>query len=346
MGNKAKVGEMLVGGDGVHVFQEGQGFGVGFAYSNTLRSKLVSVPGANYDKEAGCWKVPAASVDMLVAAVDDMRDFVHSGGVQIKDGFSGKYVLFDYEKALAQEMGPIAGAEFDKKAGSWHVMGDSKALVAEQGKVSYFDLAVNRMRGIVVEIGKAHDNITELAATSAKLRDCTPGIHYPEVGQSYTGPIVNANGYYAAQLTGIDDKKNVAFITIHKQADLGQEVLKGDDLRIDYGANHAVKIRTTAIFQQQQQEREQLTALAQSKMDGASVWHASSKDDKAYSGKVIEATDHFVLQHTGREQFTLHDRSKLSGAFTKGDVMDVKYKGGAGLVSEKEKGRETASVGR
>lgn len=347
MSTKAAIGKMMAGGDGVHVFQEGADYGVAFAFSGVMRAKIKAVPGAEFRKDdAGCWVVPGKSVDKLIEAAADMRDFVHNGGVQVKDVADGKLVLFDFEKALAQEIGPVAGASYDKEAGAWHVPASSKALVAEPGKVSFFDLTINKMRGLVIEIAQAHENIKELAAASAQARDCAPGIHYPELDKSYTGPIVNANGYYAAQLTGIDDKANVAFLTIHKQADLGHEVLKGDDLRIDYGGDRSVKVRTTEVFQQQQQDREKLTALAASKMDGASVWNASAKDDKAYSGKVVDATNHFVLQHAGRAQFVLHDRSKLKGEFAPGEPMDVKYKNGVGHVAAKDKGHELAGAER
>lgn len=347
MSKQSKVAQMLAGADGVTVFQEGKDFGVGFTFSNTMIGKIKGVSGAKFDRDGDCWRVPGASGAELMAAVEDMRDFARNGGVQVKDAPSGgKHVFFDYDKTLTQIIGPVAGAEFDRKVGAWFVPGDSKALVAEQGQASYFDRAINQMRGMVVEVGKAHEAIKDLAAEAAKAKSFKAGIHYPDVDHSYTGPIINANGHFAAQLTGVDDQKGVMFITIHKQADLGKEVLKGDDLRIDYGADRNVKVRTTELFRQQQTEREKLTAVAQGKMDGANVFNASAKDGKTYSGQVVEVTDHFVLQHSGRSDFTIHDRSKLKGNCAKGENMDVKYDKGVGKVNEKSKGREMAGAER
>lgn len=342
----SKVAEMLAGADGVSVFQEGKDFGVGFAFSNTMVAKIKGVPGAQFDREGAFWRVPGKSAAELLDVVGDMRDFIRSGGVQVKEVQDGKLVIFDYEKALTQAIGPVAGAAYKNDLGAWHIPADSKALVAEQGQASFFDRTLNQMRGLVVEIDKAHDAIRDLAAEAAKAKNFKAGIHYPESDHSYTGPIINANGHYAAQLTGIDDQQGTMFITLHKQSDLGKEVLKGDDLRIDYGADRSVKVRTTELFRQQQAERENLTALAQNKMDGAKIFNASTKDGKAYSGKVIELTDNFVLQHTGRSDFIIHDRSRLKGSIVKGETMDVKYAKGIGKANEKAKGQEMAGAER
>lgn len=344
---QSKVAAMLAGADGVTVFQEGKNFGVGFAFSNTLVGKMKGVPGAEFDRTEGCWRVPGSSGEALLGAVEDMRDFSRNGGVQVKDmEGGGKLVVFDYDKAVAQIIGPVSGAKFSKEAGGWIVPGDSKALVAEQGGTSYFDLAVNKMRGMVGEVRKAQESIMEVAAEAAKGKNLRPGIHYPEADQSYTGPIINANGHFAAQLTGIDDEKGVMYVAIHKQADLGKAVFKGDDLRIDYDEDRGVKVRTTEVFRQQQAERQKLEGVAKAKMDGAEVWNASTKDGKHYTGKVVDMTDHFVLQHSGRDKFTLHDRSKLKGSYAVGENLDVKYEHGFGKANEKAKGREVAGAER
>lgn len=344
MVTKTEVGAMLAGGDGVHVFQEGKDFGVGFAFSNVMRLKMKTVPSAEFDKENDHWKVPAASAGQLCEAIGDMREFVRNNGVQIKDVAAGKLVIFDFDKSLNQVIGPVAGAKFSLEAGGWLVPTDSKGLVGKDGQISYFDKAVNEMRGLVIEIEKAKTGIVDLAAASAKERGVTPGIFYPQKDHSYTGPILNANAHFAAQLSGIDD--NTAFIAIHRQSDLGHEVLKGDDLRVDYAVDNSVKVRTTEVFRQQQQDRDTLTKLAESKMDGAKVFNASAKDGKDYSGKVVAVTDHFVLQHTGRDGFALHDRSKLKGEFARDEPMDVKYKNGVGMVNAKAKGQEMAGAER
>ncbi|CAG0973448.1 hypothetical protein RHDC4_01422 [Rhodocyclaceae bacterium] len=343
----SKVAQMMAGADGVTVFQEGKDFGVGFTFSNTMVGKMKGVPGAEFDREGGHWRVPASSVEALMGAVEDMRDFSRNGGVQVKDLAGGaKLVIFDYNKAVSQIIGPVAGAEFKKDVGGWVVPGDSKALVAEQGQSSYFDLAINKMRGMVTEISQAHESIKNLAAEHAKGKNLKPGIHYPETDQSYTGPIINANGHYAAQLTGIEDQKGVMFLTIHEQAALGKEVLKGDDLRIDYRPDRSVQVRTTEVFRQQQAERQKLEQVAAEKMDGAKVFNASTKDNKHYVGDVVEMTDHFVLQKSNRDGFTIHDRSKLKGNVVKGENLDVKYENGVGKVHEKAKGKELAGAER
>ena len=341
---KAQINATMAGGDGVHVFLDGKDFGVGFAFSNVMRQKIKQVPGAEYDNENGHWKVPSTSAKELCETVGDMREFVRCNGVQVKDVDAGKVVIFDFDKALNQVIGPVAGAKYDQSQGGWFVPADSKALIAKDGQVSYFEKAINEMRGLVVAIEKDRASIQNLAVSAANDRMVTPGIFYPKKDHSYTGPILCANGHYAAQLTGIEN--DTAFIALHRQIDLGQAVMKGDDLRIDYGVDNAVKVRTTEVFRQQQTERDNLTKLAEGKIDGAKVFNASAKDGKGYSGKVVEVTEHFVLQHIGREGFAIHERAKLRGEVAKEATMDVKYNKGVGMVNEKAKGREMAGTER
>jgi hypothetical protein len=336
----------LVGSqDGVTVVQEGKGFAVGFEFGQKHYERIKAVPGAEFDKENQYWAVPLSSAEALTATVEDMRDFNRNNGVQVKDVPGGKAVYFDFEKTLNQEIGPVQGAEYKSDLGAWFVPSDSKAMTGKDGKTPFFDLAINKMRGLNIEIGKARENIMELAAASAKGRDLKPGIHFPERDHSYTGPIINANGHFAAQLSGIDDDKGVGFITIHKQADLGQAVLKGDDLRIDYDEQGKTKVRTTEVFHAQKAERESLTALAMARMDDAKVLNASTKDGQAYSGNVVEVGEHFVLQHAGRNSFALHDKTKLQMDVKPGEKLDVTYRNGQGKGPEKTRGHE-AGVGR
>ncbi|OJW46236.1 MAG: hypothetical protein BGO63_03970 [Candidatus Accumulibacter sp. 66-26] len=333
MATKAQVAAMLAGGDGVSVVQVGKNFQLGFLYSPTLVNKIKGVPEAKFDDEKDVWNVPGASADALLAAVKDMREFRQQDGVQLKDTPRGKLVIFDYDKSLARLIGPVDGAEFSREAGGWLVPYDSKAQVVGQGQASFLDRTINKMRGLVIETAAAYEVIQNQAAQVAKDLGYKPGIHHPQPDHSYTGQIVQANASWAAQLSGINDEKGVAFITLHKQADLGQEVFKGDNLRVDYGLNREVKVRTTEVFRQQQEEREGLKSLADGKIEGAVVLNASAKDGQAYLGRVIDTGKHFVLQHVGRNQFVLHDLEKLKGSIQAGEIMDVKYKDGKGLIA-------------
>lgn len=339
----AAIAAMLAGGDGVTVAKNGANYEIGFGFSASMVSKMKTVDGAKF--EQGMWAVPESSADQLVDAVADMRDFVRSNGVQVKTMENGGVkVLFDYNKEMTQVLGKVDGAKFDKEAYAWTVPANSKSLADPLPKFAVsLDKAVNTMRGIAIESAKELDNIKELAAATAQSRGMKPGIHFPDKDHSYTGQIVNVNGGYAAQLSGTNEKDGVAFLTIHKLSDLGKAVFKGDNMRIDYDENRHANVRTTEVFQQQQKEREQLTNLAAQKMDNANVRHASTKDDAKHLGSVVEVTDHFVLQHCGKNDFKIHNREALNVAsIVKNQNLEIAYKGGKGMVADRnqEKQRE------
>lgn len=332
--SKAGVEKMMAGGDGVTVGHEGANLQVAFGFSNNLVNKIKSVEGAVFDKDGGVWNVPASSANKLVEVVDDMRDFVRNNGVQVKQGENGVDVLFDYNKEMTQVIGAVAGAKFDSAARVWNVPADSKALVVAEGQsLSYLDWSINKMRGMAIEAANDRVSIMDMAAASAEKMGVTPAIFFPDKDHSYTGEILNVNGSYAAQLSGKDDAKGTGFIAIHKLSDLGKDVFKGDDLRIDYDKDRHVKVRSVDVFKQQQIERNGLEAVAMGKVDGANVLNASMKDGVKHVGIVIDVTDHFVLQHGGRNEFKIHGRDALGGAaIAKDQKLEISYLGGKGKV--------------
>lgn len=347
---KTALAAMIAGNDGVTVIQENGAFQVMFGFSNNLVNKMKTVPGAEFNKDEGAWGVPASSTDNLIEAVADMRDFLRSNGVQVKnlDG-GGKQVLFDYNKQMTQIIGAVNGAEFDDKTRTWNVPAGSKALVVPAGQTtSYLDMAINRMRGLGIEEAQDRESIKEMAAASAQAMGAKPGIHYPKASQSYSGPMVNVNGNYAAQLVDTKDSPEgkIAFMVIHNLSDIG-DVFKGQDLRIDYDASRHADVRSADLFKKQQVERESLTAKAASLVDGANVLNASIKDGSKYSGTVLETTANMILMSGGRKDFTIHRRDILGGAdIHENQKVEVAYKGGRGHVMDVEKQKAAQGVGR
>lgn len=359
--NKAElsgIAATMAGADGVTVVQEGADYQVAFVFSNTMVAKMKTVPDAKFNKEQGLWNVPAASANELIAAVDDMRDFVRCNGVQVKDvEGGGKQVLFDYNKDLAKIIGGVAGAEFDKQTYVWNVpatvmKGDKEnrtavpnpALATVEGKeTSYLDMAINTMRGMAIEELRDRGNIIDLAAASPQLQGLKIAPVYPKPGQSSTGPIVSVNGHFAAQKSG--DKDGAGFVTIHDLTVIG-DVFKGDELRIDYDEKMHPDVRTAALFKQQQADREMLTSKAGGLVDGAEVKNSSMKDGK-YSGVVKGVTDSMVLLSGGRNTFTLHRRDQLAGVkIVDGQKLDVVVKDGKATAVDPDLVRDTQGQGR
>jgi len=342
---KSKVDVGFLGSvGGVAVVQDKGNYEVGFSFSNQLVSKMKAVEGANYDREAGCWIVPEASAAQLGDVVADMRDFVANNGVQVKDiDGGGKQVLFDYDKRLTQVIGAVNGAEFDGVTRAWNVPANSKALGEKDGGTSYFDLAINKMRGMAIEAAKDREGIKDLAAEAAATLGAEPGIYYPEPEQTYKGEIAKVNGSCAVQVTEVKDteKGKVAFMVIHDLDKLG-DVFKGDKLYIAYDGKMHADVRTVDLVQQQQADRVKLEATAKNLVDGADVKNASAKGNSKYSGEVKKVADSMILLSGGRNAFTMHRRDLLAGADIKeGMKLDVSYKDGKGYAvdAEKQKGQ-------
>ena len=338
--NKTVLMDLVDTRDGVTVVAEEGVFQVAFEFGNNLVSKIRAVSGAKFVKEGGYWEVPVANGTELAEAVEDMRDFKRNNGVQVKDLANGdKQVLFDFNKEMTQAIGPVDGAKFDKASYSWIVPATSKALTPKgPGETPYFDFAINQMRGIVIETTQDRDNIMELATATAKAMNVTPGIHFPVADHSYSGPILNVNAHFAAQLAGKDENNGVGFIAIHNLSDLGKAVFKGDDMRIDYDEKRQVKVRTVEVFKEQQKERGDLTTLAADMVDGATVRNASMKDGTKYNGIAVGVTKHFVLQHLGRDSFQIHNLENLgSKDITKGQKLEITYNNDKGAVVDLEK---------
>lgn len=67
----------------------------------------------------------------------------------------------------------------------------------------------------------------------------------------------------------------------------------------------------------------------------------ASVDGVRYSGRIMPTVDvGIVLQRTGRSILSLvaHDISNLSRVPVEGEVVDIKYQGGKGNVSERKLG--------
>jgi hypothetical protein len=199
------------------------------------------------------------------------------------------------------------------------------------------------MRGLIIETAQDFENIKKLAAETAASLGVKPGIHFPDADHSYSGPIVNVNAHFAAQLVDKDEKTGVGFIAIHNISDLGQSVYKGQDMRFDYDEKRQVGVRTVEVFKEQQKERAELSELATQKIDKANVRNASTKEGQKYNGNVLGVTKHFVLQHVGRDTFQIHNLENLaSKEISQGQRLEITYKNDRGNVVDLDKKKEAA----
>ena len=81
-----------------------------------------------------------------------------------------------------------------------------------------------------------------------------------------------------------------------------------------------------------------MKAIAETKIDGAKVYPAFTKDGQEHFGKVLEVGDRYVLQKGGMDQFKLHHRESLDVKTVEKDQnLLVKYNKGIGAVTDLDK---------
>lgn len=225
---KGLIAKMIEGGNGVTVAQEGNALQVSYSYSKQMDSKMLAVAQKDQlvvNNGSVVCDVPMKDAEKLVEVVEDMRDYVRSGGVQVKDmEDGGKRVSFDYNKDLVSEMRRLLGANFDKQTGDWIVSPTIKSVNEEtkleetvpnpalvkkdfnpkypDNKLTYFDRTIDQMRNMVLQMTENKESIKKRAEEIAQDLGVNPGIHYPKPGNSYSGRIIAANGNYAIQQTG------------------------------------------------------------------------------------------------------------------------------------------------
>ena len=121
-----------------------------------------------------------------------------------------------YDPQLVKMMRTVEGAAFDKASGVWTVPEASMEALAAMAP---------RLRSEIKAIAVDRDSIFDLAGMSAEAKqkdnrssfDALPKVSdYLEAGEFHTGEIVNANGRFAAQLTGFGKDDGAAFVTVHR----------------------------------------------------------------------------------------------------------------------------------
>ena len=166
-----------------------------------------------------------------------------AGGVEVAFDGTGAYeVKFPYNQALVREMRDVKGAEFNKDTGAWHVpLAEYDALAGAVGKMR------KELERTVVDAADIMDRAEQTARALMQANgvdvDVDPKISdYRNTDKATLGEIINVNARFAAQLTGYGREDGAAFVTIHRLADLDQQLFKGDDVAITYDAKGRGKV--------------------------------------------------------------------------------------------------------
>lgn len=153
----------------------------------------------------------------------------------VKIAFDGNQyqVAFEYNPVLVKEMRGIEGAAFNKGAGVWAVSLSQYDALAD---------SVAKMRGEMVQDASDLTDIKNIAVEAALKKMKEQGFEgasprltdFHPAGKPLSGEIISVNGRYAAQLTGFGRDDGAAFITLHRVAELSEQIFKGDKVTIAY----------------------------------------------------------------------------------------------------------------
>ncbi|NLP65512.1 KfrB domain-containing protein [Paraburkholderia sacchari] len=159
-------------------------------------------------------------------------------GVSITfDGNSSYAVRFGYNPDLVAQIRAIPGAAFDGND-AWRVPVAQYDALAE--------VSASMRKEYLLDVA-AHDGIVSLAQQAARERQDTAEVQprlseFHPRDEALRGEIISVNDRYAAQLTGNGRRDGVAFVTLHRLADLSEAVLKGDKVSITYDEKGRAKV--------------------------------------------------------------------------------------------------------
>lgn len=165
------------------------------------------------------------------------------GGVEVVfDGAGSFDVKFPYNQALMREIRDVKGAEFNKDTGAWQVpLEQYDALSGALGKMR------KELERTVADAADIMDRAEQTARALMQAKGVDVNVDpkisdYRNTDKATLGEIINVNARFAAQLTGYGREDGAAFVTIHRLADLDQQLFKGDDVAITYDAKGRGKV--------------------------------------------------------------------------------------------------------
>lgn len=349
--------ELIGDREGITVAEMPDSYAVEFEFNRTLTNMMRGVNGATFSRDDQCWVVPKASADELAQAVWGMRkesaedrlaretieaDARHVA-LRLQDELGAeedvKPRISDYRKPGERYVGEIIASNSHYVAqftGTGKLDGAAFVTLHKRS-----DLDVQLFNDDKAEItydekyrGHARKYLTN-AEKEAKLDESLgasiDGVKVMKVDDKY---IIEFD--YNERLIGRIQKVDTA--QFNRDANAWEVSARNKE----YVAKAVQDMRQE--FVADQREREALTATAQQKISGARVLDAFTKDGQAHVGVILEQSERYVMQHTGKDYCTLHRKAALQKEVRTDEKVRIEYKGGKGIPSErpqaKSNGRE------
>lgn len=326
--------------DGVTVLDgKGGGLVVQFAFHPLMVGRIAKVSGAEYDGLIAGWNIPVESVDAGKEAVGDLRKLYLEDQSQRRDiealakkaaieamkanGTRGvEPVINDFHSRTRPTVGEIISANggyaaqltgFGTQDGAafvtLHRRADLDNAVFKGDRVSI--LYNDKGRGGVAEVGPAFDQTLGVEHR---------GVTVEQRGDQY----IIAFDFNRAMMARLNRVQGVEY---------------DEKLRAHTAPASAKEFVVRAVgdmrrmWQAEQEAIRELAQIAAEKLDGPKLVQPLRNGSHPYSGPAVAMNDLFVLQHTGKEYFTLHRIDELSTVPPLNDVFRVKYDMGRGQVS-------------
>ena len=338
---------------GVSVKEVVAGFVVSFPFDRRLAEMMDRVPNAVFNKESKVYEVPSVSAVPLAKAVSEMR-------------VENQAIAADLESIMTLAKATGIGAQNTYVTAPGAISRVSTFI--DPGKAYRGEIVnansrfVAQFTGFGKQDGAAFLTIHRLASldNGNLLKGDTVGIVY--------------DGKFRGAVTDLTRNKSAAELQVDYESDLGQSVDgvmvsdRGDKIGVAFEINPNMLARIQrvegaafnkedktweipkakqefALFAVQDMRNEfvvdnkdlaTLRQVAESKIDGAKVWPAFTKDGQEYYGTVLAVGDRYALQNTGRENFTLHHLSALDREPIKGHNLEIQYNKGVGMLHDKD----------
>ena len=348
--------EFLGSADGVSVNTVDGGFAVSFPFDRQLSGMMDRVLNAVFNKESKTYAVPSGSAVQLAKVVGAMRVENRAIEAEFKSikalaNLTGLNAQKDHGTAIGAI--PQISAFIDPgKAYRGEIVNANSRFVAQFSGFGKQDsaafLTIHRLASLdndrllkgdkvcIVYDSKFRGAVSDLSRnmSAAELE----ADYESNQGQKVDGVTVSDRGHKI----GIAFEINPNMVSRIRRVE-GAAFNKDDKMweipktKQEFALFAVQDLRNE--FVADAKDVDELHRVAESKIDGAKVWPAFTRDGQEYFGTVLAVGNRYALQKSGRENFTLHHLSALDQEPIKGHNLEIQYKKGVGMVHDKDQQR-------
>lgn len=322
-------------------------FQISFDYHPGLVALIARVEGAEYNRDKDYWSVPLAQEETLnkalvtmkklheqdrlarieieAAAKSSARDLMAGEGTK---GVEAK--ISDYHEKDKAYSGEIINANA-------HYAAQFTGFGREDGAAF---VVVHRLASLTGPVFKGDDLTVKYDAKGrGQVSPRVPGLAETLGKEIYGVKVVEKGGLYQVSFgfnTAMAKRlQRVEGVEFNGEANAFEVPVAMKE----FVARAVGDMRRTFI--EEQDAEKALNSLAGQKMDGAKVVKPLRKGQSGpgHTGPIVGEDGPFVLQHTGREYFTLHRKDDLDRVPKTGEIARIQYQEGRGKVQDKAQSR-------